>query len=110
MAISAVLTANLYNGLNTRSWNWWVLGGVAIGPFLIIVYTAVYAAFPPSFIWTYTYGFNHFLWPSAYFWLGLLITIILSLLPRLLYRYYTENYYPTNIDILAWTDKHEPQQ
>lgn len=110
MAISAVLAANLYNGLNTRSWNWWVLAGVLIGPVLILLYTAVYAAFAPGLLWTYIYGFNHFLWPSAYFWLGLLFTIILSLLPRYLYRYVQENYYPTNIDILAWTDRAEPNQ
>ena len=110
MAISAVITANLYNGFNTRAWNWWVLGGVLIGPVLILLYTAVYAAFGPTFISTYVYGFNHFLWPSAYFWLGNLITIILSMLPRVLYRYYTENYRPTNIDILRWTDKQDPTQ
>lgn len=110
MAISAVLAANLYNGLNTRSWNWWVLAGVLIGPVLILLYTAVYAAFAPGLLWTYIYGFNEFLWPSVYFWLGLLFTIVLSLLPRYLYRYVQENYYPTNVDILAWTDRNEPLQ
>ncbi|SCV69075.1 BQ2448_2095 [Microbotryum intermedium] len=109
MAISAVIAANLYNGLNTRAWTWWVAFSVSIGPVLILIYTAVYSAFAPSFLWTYVYGNNQFLWPSVYYWLGLLFTIVLSLLPRYLYRYYKENYYPTDIDILQWTDKQEPK-
>ncbi|SCZ97715.1 BZ3500_MvSof-1268-A1-R1_Chr4-3g07400 [Microbotryum saponariae] len=109
MAISAVIAANLYNGLNTKAWTWWVAFSVFLGPVLILLYTAVYSAFSPSFIWTYVYGNNQFLWPSVYYWLGLLFTIVLSLLPRYLYRYYKENYYPTDVDILQWTDKQEPK-
>lgn len=110
MALAAVFAANFYNGLNTHSWNWWVLGGVLIGPVLITLYTAVYSAFTPGFIWTYVLGNNAYLWPSMYFWLGMLFTIILSLLPRYLYRYYTENYRPSDIDILAYVSKRDPNQ
>ncbi|GAA6027010.1 hypothetical protein JCM8097_006037 [Rhodosporidiobolus ruineniae] len=108
MAVAAVLAANFYNGFNTFSWNWWVLAGVLIGPVLIVCYTAVYAAFPPSLIWTYVWGNNHFLWPSAYWWLLLLFTILVSLAPRYLYRYVKENYYPTDIDILRQIEKRDP--
>ncbi|GAA5950524.1 hypothetical protein JCM21900_001216 [Sporobolomyces salmonicolor] len=108
MAVSAVICANAYNGLNTFSWNWWVLGGVLIGPVLIVLYTAVYSAFPPSLIWTYVWGNNHYLWPSAYWWLGLMFTIVLSLAPRYLYRFYKETYHPSDIDILRWIDKEDP--
>lgn len=110
MAIAAVLAANFYNGLNTHSWNWWVLFGVLIGPVLILAYTAVYSAFPPSLLRTEVYGNNTYLWPSAYYWLGMLFTILLSLLPRYLYRFYKENYYPTDIDVLAWVAKVDPKQ
>ena len=71
MAVIAVITANLYNGFNTFSWNWFVLGGVLVGPVLILCYTAVYAAIKPGWIWTVVYGNNTFLWPSAYWWLGM---------------------------------------
>ncbi|GAA6016553.1 hypothetical protein JCM10207_002838 [Rhodosporidiobolus poonsookiae] len=108
MAVAAVLAANFYNGLNTFSWNWWVLAGVLIGPVLIVLYTAVYSAFPPSLIWTYVWGNNHYLWPSAYWWLLLLFTILLSLGPRYLYRYIAENYFPTDIDILRQMEKRDP--
>lgn len=130
MAIGAVIAANLYNGLNTRAWNWWVFGSVIIGPVLIVLYTAVYSAFPPSLIWSYVrldlflplifrlvltipvqvWGNNTYLWPSAYFWLGLLFTIVLSLLPRYLYRFLSENYWPSNVQVLSWTSKMDTTQ
>lgn len=110
MAIAAVLAANAYNGLNTRAWNWWVFGGVIAGPVIIIIYTAVYASFAPSLLWTYVYGYNTFWWPSPYYWLSTAASIVLSLAPRYLYRFYTENYYQTDIDILTWTAKTDPKQ
>lgn len=109
MAIAAVFAANMYNGLNTRSWTWWVFGGVLFGPVIILIYTAVYNALPPSLIWTTVYGYNIFLWPSAYFWLGTLFTIVLSLIPRYLYRFVKEVYFPSDVDILGWTDKVDPK-
>ena len=108
MAISAVYAANLYNAFNTRSWTWWIFGGMLIGPFLITVYTAVYAAFPPSLIWTYVWGGNYLWWPSAYFWLGIMFSLVLSFLPRLIWRYCQENYFPTDIEILNIVDKKDP--
>ncbi|GAA5888077.1 hypothetical protein JCM6882_000274 [Rhodosporidiobolus microsporus] len=108
MCVAAVIAANLYSGFNTFSWNWWVLGGVLIGPVLIVGYTAVYSAFPPDLIWTEVWGNNQALWPSAYWWLLLLFTILLSLAPRYFYRYIKENYYPTDIDILRQIEKRDP--
>ncbi|GAA5987172.1 hypothetical protein JCM11641_002155 [Rhodosporidiobolus odoratus] len=108
MAVAAVLAANIYNGLNTYSWNWWVLAGVLIGPVLVVLYTAVYSAFPPSLIWTYVWGNNTYLWPSAYWWLLLLFTILVSLMPRYFYRFVKENYFPTDIDILRAMEKRHP--
>ncbi|GAA5841978.1 hypothetical protein JCM11251_001433 [Rhodosporidiobolus azoricus] len=108
MAVAAVIAANFYNGLNTFSWNWWVLAGVLIGPILIVLYTAVYSAFPPDLIWTEVWGNNSFLWPSAYWWLLLLSTVLVSLAPRYFYRYIKENYFPTDIDILRQIEKRDP--
>lgn len=51
MVVAAVIAANLYNGLNTHAWNWFVLASVAIGPILIVIWTAVYAAIKPGWIW-----------------------------------------------------------
>lgn len=110
MAIAAIFACNLYNGLNTRSWTWWVFGSVLIGPFICVIYTAVYAALPPSLLWTDMYGYNYFFWPSAYFWFGGIFGITLSLLPRYLLRYIATNYFPSDIDILNFTEKTDPTQ
>ena len=39
MVISAVLTVNFYNGLNTNVWTGWVFFAVALGNILILCYT-----------------------------------------------------------------------
>ena len=39
MVIAAVLTANLFNGLNTNVWTGWVFFAVALGNVLIWIYT-----------------------------------------------------------------------
>ena len=110
MAIGAVFAANMYSGLNTRSWTWWVFGGVIFGPVIMLFYTAIYAALPPSLIQSDFYGYNAFLWPAAYFWLGTLLTVVLSLLPRYLYRFMKENYFPSDVDVLGWVSKVDPKQ
>lgn len=71
MCLIAVIIANLYNGLNTHAWNWWIFGSILVGPVLILCYTAVYASISPGWIWTTVYGLNQYLWPAAYFWFGM---------------------------------------
>ena len=108
MAIAAVIITNLYQGFNTFAWNWWVLGSVLVGPVLILCYTAVYAAIRPGWIWTLFYGLNSFLWPAAYWWFGLLICIITSFLPKYFMRYWNENYRSSDVDILKYIHKQNP--
>lgn len=109
MAVAAVLAANFYNGMNTHAWNWWVLAGVLIGPVLIICYSAVYAAFKPTTIWTDVWGNNHYLWPAVYWWLGNVFTILLCLAPRYFYRFVKESYFPDDADILRAIEKKDKQ-
>lgn len=45
MAVAAVMTVNLFNGLNTAAWTGWVYFAVFIGIILV---------------WAYTVGFLHF--------------------------------------------------
>lgn len=108
MCIIAVINANVYNGMNTHAWNWWVLGSVLVGPILILCYTAVYAAIKPGWIWTTFYGLNYFLWSSAYFWFGMLFCFFVSLLPKYFMRYWNSLYRATDIDILAYISKVDP--
>ncbi|KAK4053823.1 hypothetical protein OIV83_001479 [Microbotryomycetes sp. JL201] len=108
MMLGCIVIANAYHALNFRCWNWWVLGSVLVGPVLIYVWTAVYAALPYRLLTSDIYGFNHYLWEAAYFWLCQLLAFFLALMPRYLYRYYMELYYASDIDILRYVDKHEP--
>jgi len=108
MAVAAVIITNFYQGFNTFAWNWFVLAGVLIGPTLIICYIAIYAAISPGWIWTRLYGFNQYWWPSAYFWLGLAFAFVLSFLPKYFMRYWNENYRPTDVDVLKYISKHDP--
>lgn len=109
MCIAAVIACNIYIGmLNTHSWTWWSVGSALVGPVVILAFTGVYAAFRPGLFYTEVYGLNDFLWPSVQFWLGNFLTIVLSLLPRYLYRYYSEMYFPTDIEILRHIDHQDP--
>jgi hypothetical protein len=56
MAISAVYVTSAYAALNNYAHTWWMLFAVLIGPVLIILYTVVYSAIKPGWIWTFVYG------------------------------------------------------
>ncbi|KAK4058822.1 hypothetical protein OIO90_000268 [Microbotryomycetes sp. JL221] len=107
MMLGCIVIANAYHALNFHCWNWWVLGSVLVGPVLIYAWTAVYAALPYRLLTSDIYGFNHYLWEAAYFWLCQLLAFVLALLPRYLYRFYMELYHASDVDILRSIDKHE---
>ncbi|EJU00708.1 phospholipid-translocating P-type ATPase [Dacryopinax primogenitus] len=100
MVISCVMAVNLYNGINTYAWSGWVWFAVIIGPILCWLYTIVYNAIPPSSFFTFVYGNNYFLFPSAYYWFGLFQTLFLALLPRYVWKTINESYLPDDIDVL----------
>ncbi|WAQ89996.1 hypothetical protein PtA15_11A688 [Puccinia triticina] len=106
--VAIILVANLFHGLDQSIWNWWLLASVLLGPVLILLYTAVYSAIKPDWIWSVAYGNNHFLWPAAYWWLGLMIVIVLSLAPHYVTKYYTETYYPNDFQILKYVNREHP--
>ncbi|KAG6908584.1 hypothetical protein DXG01_004071 [Tephrocybe rancida] len=110
MVFSAVIVANLFNGLNTNVWTGWVFFAVFIGIFLITIYTAVYAAISPGWFVTPMFGYNHYLWPSAYFWLCLPLTICLALAPRYIAKAWKFGFAPDDIDTMRYIRKMEPDR
>lgn len=56
------------------------------------------------------YGNNHFLWPSAYFWFGILLTFLLAMTPRYLYKSYKFIFNPNDFDIMRWAKKIDPNR
>ncbi|KAJ6501941.1 hypothetical protein C8R45DRAFT_1209601 [Mycena sanguinolenta] len=110
MAVSAVITANLYNGLNTNVWTGWVFFAVFLGIVLVWLYTALYSLISPGWFYTPVYGNDHFLFHSAYFWLCVPYTVILALAPRYLILAWDFGFRPNDIDILRYIRKMDPQR
>ncbi|PCH37630.1 phospholipid-translocating P-type ATPase [Wolfiporia cocos MD-104 SS10] len=108
MAVAAVTAANLFNGLNTAAWTGWVYFAVALGIVLVWGYTGVYSAIKPGWFSTPIYGNNAYLWPSAYWWFGIFLTVVLSLLPRYICKAYKMSFDPSDIDRVRYMHKLEP--
>ncbi|KAF6763732.1 phospholipid-translocating ATPase [Ephemerocybe angulata] len=108
MAFSAAFTANFFNGLNTNTWTGWVFFAVFIGDVLIWVYTAIYNAISPGWFVTPVWGNNHFLFESAYYWLAMPLTILISLLPRYIYKALKTGYFPDDVDSIRVVRKYSP--
>ncbi|EJD53100.1 phospholipid-translocating P-type ATPase [Auricularia subglabra TFB-10046 SS5] len=110
MAISTVMSASAFNGMNTHAWTWWVVFAVSIGPILIWGFLGVYSLIAPSFIFTYSYGNAYFLFRAAYFWFGLVITFVITLAPRYLYKAARSIFFPDDLDILRMVRKFQPNR
>ncbi|KAG7448365.1 phospholipid-translocating P-type ATPase [Guyanagaster necrorhizus] len=108
MVFSAVIVANLFNGLNTNVWTGWVFFAVFIGIILLWLYTVVYNAISPGWFVTLVYGNNTFLFRSALFWLALPITVCVSLAPRYIAKAWKFGFAPDDIDILRYIRKIDP--
>ncbi|KAG5337166.1 hypothetical protein C0989_010433 [Termitomyces sp. Mn162] len=74
------------------------------------VFQAVYASISPGWFVTPMYGYNHFLWPSAYFWLCLPLTVCLALAPRYIAKAWKFGFSPDDIDIMRYIGKTEPER
>ena len=109
MVMATVLAANLYCGLDTLAWTWWIVFAVFIGPLLLFIFAPIYAAFDPQTIWTYSWGNNSMLYNSLQFWFVGILSTFLCLLPRLLYEYVRMLIAPTDIDLVRILDSRDPK-
>ncbi|KAJ7907347.1 hypothetical protein B0H13DRAFT_2332504 [Mycena leptocephala] len=110
MVIAAVLSANLFNGLNTNVWTGWVFFAVFLGIVLVWVYTALYSLISPGWFHTPVYGNDYYLFHSAYFWLCVPFAVIVALAPRYLTLAWKFGFRPNDIDILRYIRKMEPER
>lgn len=69
---------------------------------------AVYSAIKPGWFPTYIYGNDHYLFHSAYYWLGLLFVVPLALLPRLAAKAYKFIFNPSDVDTVRYLHKLDP--
>ena len=56
------------------------------------------------------FGNNDFLWPSAYFWLSIILTFLLAMAPRYIYKSYKFIFNPNDLDIMRWVKKIDPNR
>jgi len=108
MVISAVMVVNAFHGLCTSAWTGWVWFAVTIGVILVWIYTAIYSIIPPKTFYTPVYGNDHYLFQSAFFYLGIVLTFFISMAPRYCWRAYRMLYYPNDIDIMRVVRKKQP--
>ena len=64
MLIAEALVANLYCGIDTLAWTWWIVFAVFIGPVILLIFTPIYSSLSPQTVWTYSYGINATMWLS----------------------------------------------
>ncbi|KIY50739.1 phospholipid-translocating P-type ATPase [Fistulina hepatica ATCC 64428] len=110
MCVSAVMVANLFNGLNTNAWTGWVFFAVSLGIVLVWAYTGIYPLISPGWFSTTGYGLAYFLFRSPLFWFGIPLTLCLSLLPRYLFKAWQFGYSPNDIDIMRYAVKNGTMQ
>ncbi|KAF7295629.1 Phospholipid-transporting ATPase [Mycena indigotica] len=108
MAMTAILCANLFNGLNTNFWTGWVFFAVFLGIVLSWGYTSIYSIISPGWISTPVFGNVHYLFHSAYYWLCILFCVPVALLPRYISRAWAMGFDPNDIDLLRAVRKIEP--
>ncbi|KAL4247497.1 Phospholipid-transporting ATPase [Abortiporus biennis] len=110
MAVAAVMTATLFNGMNTSTWTGWVFFALGIEIVLIWAYTAIYSAITPGWFATPVYGNDHYLFTSAFYWLGMLLVVPLALLPRFVSKSYKFMTNPSDIDRVRYIHKIDPDR
>ncbi|KAG8835462.1 hypothetical protein FRC17_003029 [Serendipita sp. 399] len=100
VAISAIFSANLFVGLNTRYWT--VITWIAVVGSMLLMCTWVVA-----YSYFHSISFNReveVLFSTVGFWATVLFTIILALGPRFVLKFINEAYFPADRDIIreAW--------
>lgn len=97
IAHAVVVVINTYILMNTYQWDWLMLVLVIISGVLVFFWTGVYTSFVGSG-YLYKAAAEVFAQPS--FWAVTLLSIIMSLLPRLCIKFVQKIYYPYDVDII----------
>ncbi|KAK7694056.1 hypothetical protein QCA50_003632 [Cerrena zonata] len=105
-----VMVVTLFNGLNTAAWTGWVFFALGIEVVLIWAYTGIYSIISPGWFVTPIYGNDHYLFTSAFYWLGMLLVIPICLLPRFVAKAYKFNFAPSDIDTVRYIHKLHPER
>lgn len=109
MLIAEALVANLYCGIDTLAWTWWIVFAVFIGPVILLIFTPIYSSLSPQTVWTYSYGINATMWNTIQFWMGSTFCIFLCLAPRILFEYFKMLFFPSDTELVRLLDIRDPK-
>lgn len=97
VASAAVIASNTYIMLNTYRWDWLTVLINAISSILIFLWTGIYSSFPTS---GQFYHSAAEVYGTLSFWVVLLITVIICLLPRFTVKAIQKVFFPYDVDIV----------
>jgi phospholipid-translocating ATPase len=94
----AVIIANALVGFTIFSWTWVMVLVIVISSATFFIWTGVYAQ-----ILTFTFYGEDMLFREGAFWLCLIITFVICMLPRFITKYYLHMEHPFDNDIVRET-------
>ncbi|KAJ5608698.1 hypothetical protein N7528_009265 [Penicillium herquei] len=97
IATCAVLSSNTYIMMNTYRWDWFTCLINAISSLLIFFWTGIYSSFSSS---DQFYKAAAEVYGALSFWVVLLMTIMIALLPRFAYNAIQKVFFPLDVDII----------
>ncbi|KAJ5203654.1 uncharacterized protein N7498_004533 [Penicillium cinerascens] len=97
VATCAVLSSNTYIMMNTYRWDWFTGLINVISSLLIFLWTGIYSSFTSS---GQFYQSAAEVYGALSFWVVLLVTCIISLLPRFTYNAVQKVFFPLDVDII----------
>ncbi|CAG8334593.1 unnamed protein product [Penicillium nalgiovense] len=97
VASCAVIASNLYIMMNTYRWDWFTSLINAISSLLIFFWTGVYTSFTSS---GQFYHSAAEVYGSLSYWVVLLMTVLICLLPRFTFNAVQKVFFPLDVDII----------
>lgn len=97
VACAAVIASNTYIVLNTYRWDWLTVLINVISTLLIFLWTGIYSSFTQS---GQFYHSAAEVFGTLSFWVVLLITVVLCLLPRFTIKSFQKVFFPYDVDIV----------
>lgn len=91
----AVVVANVLVGFTIYSWTWITILCIILSCATFFIWTGIYSA-----VMTFTFYGESILFGQGVFWLCLLLTCAICLLPRFTAKYYIQSYHPFDNDII----------
>ncbi|OQE18015.1 hypothetical protein PENSTE_c019G07314 [Penicillium steckii] len=97
VASCAVIASNVYIMMNTYRWDWFTCLINAISSLLIFFWTGIYSCFTAS---GQFYNSAAEVYGALSFWIVLLVTCMISLLPRFTWNAVQKVFFPLDVDII----------